>query len=404
MKGTAPRGRTYEEDIFNKKQLYQSQKDRSENVMIVDMIRNDLSKIAIIGTVNTPQRYEVEKYPTVWQMTSTVEAETEANLSEIMTALFPCASITGAPKASTMRIISELEKTSRNIYTGTIGMIKPDGEMQFSVAIRTALFDKKNGQSEYGTGGGITIKSSAEKEYQECLLKAKILTESTENQYTANNFKLLETMLWHPRNGWFLLEKHLERIEKSAEYFNYQIDIEKIRKALFRRINGCKSVAQKIRLLVQENGQFIIENYELSEVADTLRGIRYPVLPLAKGSIDSNNIFLYHKTTNRQVYEQNLAQNPEVKDVILWNKKGEITESCWGNIVVFDGANYWTPSVECGLLNGTFRQYLLEDETVKEKIILKEELINFKKVFVVNSVRKWQQIEVLEAAIAEPII
>jgi len=399
MKGTAPRGRTNEEDSFFKNQLKNSQKDRSENVMIVDMIRNDLSKIAAIGSVHTPRLFEIEKYQTVLQMTSTVEGKTTASLSELMTALFPCASITGAPKSSTMRIISELENTPRRIYTGTIGFIKPDGDMQFNVAIRTALFDKKNGRIEYGTGGGITIKSDTQKEYEECILKTKIISQKRDNQY----FKLLETMLWSPKNGWFLLEKHLARLADSAVYFDYKIDIEKIRKALFRQIDKFKTSAQKVRLLVGKDERFVIENHEIdvenisqkTDVADTLRSIRYqqtkPV-QLATSPVDSTNPFLFHKTTNRGVYESNLRQFPDAKDVILWNERGEITESCYGNVVFFDGKNYWTPPIECGLLNGTFRQFLLEKGTVHERVILKKELEEMEAVFLVNSVRKWERV------------
>lgn len=396
MKGTAPRGRTNAEDAHLKNQLFNSQKDRSENVMIVDMIRNDLSKIAEIGTVNTPRLFDIEKYPTVLQMTSTVEGKTEASLSEIMTALFPCASITGAPKASTMRIISDLENTPRHIYTGTIGFIKPDGDMQFNVAIRTALFDKKNGQIEYGTGGGITIKSDTQKEYEECILKTKILSQTASNP----NFKLLETMLWSPKNGWFLLEKHLARLADSAMYFEYKIDLEKIKKALFRRINQCKFFPQKVRLLVGKNGDFVIENYEiqinLSNPFENNQREDAKWVQLATQPVNSNDIFLFHKTTNRGVYKQHLQQFPDTKDVILYNEKGEITESCFGNVVIFDGKNYWTPPVECGLLNGTFRQDLLEKGTIRERIILKEELEKMEGIFLINSVRKWEQVQLMQ--------
>lgn len=390
MKGTARRGRNNEEDIFLKNQLFNSQKDRSENVMIVDMIRNDLSKIAEIGTVKTPRLFDIEKYPTVWQMTSTVEGKTKASLSEIMKALFPCASITGAPKASTMQIISALETTPRRIYTGTIGFIKPSGDMQFNVAIRTALFDKRNKQIEYGTGGGITIKSDFQKEYEESLLKTKIIQQNP----NSSSFKLLETMLWTPKNGWFLLDKHLDRLQDAAVYFDYALDIEKIKTALFRRINQCKTTAQKVRLLVGKTGQFVIENYPIEVKADGLNLVEKPV-QIAAQPIDASDPFLFHKTTNRGVYQKNLQQFPTAKDVILWNERGEITESCYGNIVVFDGQNYWTPPLECGLLNGVFRQYLLEKGLIQERIILKEALEKMETVFLINSVRKWEKVQLL---------
>jgi para-aminobenzoate synthetase/4-amino-4-deoxychorismate lyase len=387
MKGTASRGRTNREDEFLKKHLYHSQKDRSENVMIVDMIRNDLSKIAEIGTVKTPKLFDIEKYPTVWQMTSRVEGKTTASVSEIMTALFPCASITGAPKASTMRIISALETTPRRIYTGTIGFIEPNGNMQFNVAIRTALFDKKNGLIEYGTGGGITIKSETEKEYEECILKTKILKQSIDSQ----SFKLLETLLWSPKDSWFLLDKHLERLADAAAYFDYEIDLANIEKALLKRASHFDKTAQKVRLLVEKNGVFVIENYALE---NKQLPERKPV-QIAAAPVDSSNVFLFHKTTNRGIYTQNLQQFPNAKDVILWNERGEVTESCYGNVVVFDGINYWTPPVKCGLLNGVFRQHLLEKEAIQERVILKKELEKMETVFLINSVRKWERVEIL---------
>ena len=387
MKGTASRGRTNREDEFLKKHLYHSQKDRSENVMIVDMIRNDLSKIAEIGTVKTPKLFDIEKYPTVWQMTSRVEGKTTASVSEIMTALFPCASITGAPKASTMRIISALETTPRRIYTGTIGFIEPNGNMQFNVAIRTALFDKKNGLIEYGTGGGITIKSETEKEYEECILKTKILKQSIDSQ----SFKLLETLLWSPEDSWFLLDKHLERLADAAAYFDYEIDLANIEKALLKRASHFDKTAQKVRLLVEKNGVFVIENYALE---NKQLPERKPV-QIAAAPVDSSNVFLFHKTTNRGIYTQNLQQFPNAKDVILWNERGEVTESCYGNVVVFDGINYWTPPVKCGLLNGVFRQHLLEKEAIQERVILKKELEKMETVFLINSVRKWERVEIL---------
>ena len=398
MKGTAPRGRTNAEDEILKNQLQNSQKDRSENVMIVDMIRNDLSKIADIGTVQTPRLFEVEKYPTVLQMTSTVEGKTQASLPEIMSALFPCASITGAPKASTMRIISALENTPRRIYTGTIGFVKPDGDMQFNVAIRTALFDTQTGRVEYGTGGGITIQSDPQREYEESILKTKIIRQSAQNQ----SFKLLETMLWTPQNGWFLLAKHLTRLQDSAVYFDYGIDLERIKKTLFSKVIHWENQAQKVRLLVEKNGAFVVENYPIEmdnsekneATLNPFDGTKKPV-QIATEPVDSSNPFLFHKTTNRSVYERNLQQFPDAKDVILWNELGQITESCYGNVVVFDGINYWTPPIKCGLLNGVFRQYLLEKRAVQERIILKDELEKMEAVFLVNSVRKWERVHFL---------
>ena len=215
MKGTAKRGRTTLEDKEQAEWLHNSLKNRAENVMIVDMIRNDLGRIAEIGSVQVPELFTIEKYPTLFQMTSTVQAKTNASLDEIFSALFPCASITGAPKVSTMNIIAELETTPRKIYTGSIGYISPNRKAQFNVAIRTALIDRENKTAEYGVGGGIVWDSTSADEYSEALLKARVLTERP------RTFDLIETLLWTPEDGYFLREKHIARMQDSAEYFGF---------------------------------------------------------------------------------------------------------------------------------------------------------------------------------------
>jgi para-aminobenzoate synthetase/4-amino-4-deoxychorismate lyase len=176
MKGTAPRGKTMAEDRRQMDWLHHSEKNRAENVMIVDMIRNDLGRIAQIGSVQVPRLFEVERYPTVLQMTSTVTAQTDASFADLMTALFPCASITGAPKVSTMKIIADLETTPRGVYTGAIGFLTPDRFAQFNVAIRTVTIDREAGQAEYGVGGGIVWDSDTADEYRECEIKTRVLT------------------------------------------------------------------------------------------------------------------------------------------------------------------------------------------------------------------------------------
>ncbi|NTW12279.1 MAG: aminodeoxychorismate synthase component I, partial [Anaerolineales bacterium] len=217
MKGTVKRGRTTLEDKEQAEWLRSSEKNRAENVMIVDMIRNDLGRIARIGSVHVPGLFTTEKYPTLWQMTSTVKAEISASVTNIIKALFPCASITGAPKVSTMKIIAELETTPRKIYTGSIGYIAPSRKATFNVAIRTALVDRETQTAGYGVGGGIVWDSTSTDEYAEALLKAHVLTGSTPQ------FSLLETMLWTPDEGFFLCEKHIARVLDSAEYFSFPI-------------------------------------------------------------------------------------------------------------------------------------------------------------------------------------
>ncbi len=381
MKGTAARGVTLATDHDIANQLHFSEKNRAENVMIVDMIRNDMGRIANINTVKVPHLFHVEKYPTVWQMTSTVTAKTTASISEIMGALFPCASITGAPKARTMQIIQKLENTPRRIYTGCIGFISPKRQAQFNVAIRTVLIDKENSQAEYGVGGGIVWDSVSSDEYQECQIKAQVLT------LNQPDFSLLETILWQPDHGYFVLDYHLQRLQASAIYFDFTVDINSLKKQLDELTKTFSSQDHKVRLLLNYYGK-----------------ITYQTIPLSPGNnqelvklcmcctpIDSNNLFLYHKTTNRQVYETAKADFPDCDDVLLWNERGEITETCIGNIVVELHGELLTPSVKCGLLAGTFRADLLAKGKIREEIITVEQLQYINRIYIINSVQKWRE-------------
>ncbi len=381
MKGTAPRGMMLNDDLQQAEWLHHSEKNRAENVMIVDMVRNDMGRIAAIGSVEVCSLYEIEKYPTLWQMTSTVKATTEAGLCEIMQALFPPASITGAPKHRTMEIIAELEQTPRRIYTGSVGFMGPDRKAQFNVAIRTVLIDKATGQAEYGVGGGIVWDSVDKMEFEECQTKARIITRRVPD------FNLLETILWTPEEGYFLLPFHLVRLLDSAAYFSFSADRHAIRDNLNSLARTLPKTAYKIRLLLAKDGGITLQAEALGDGAiDPLH------VCLAPTPIDSANPFLYHKTTNRQVYEQALALCPGYTDVILRNEKGEVTESSIANIVVELDSELYTPPIPCGLLPGTYRAYLLEQGKVKERVIRKEDLARSPHIYLVNSVRKEREV------------
>jgi len=378
MKGTARRGRTFEEDQELRDELASSEKNRAENLMIVDMIRNDIGKIARPGSVTVSDAFAIEKYPTVWQMTSTVSADCRASLVDIFSALFPCASITGAPKASTMKIIRQLENKPRNIYTGTIGFIRPDLSMQFNVAIRTLLLNKATNQAEYGVGGGIVWDSEAESEFQECLLKSKILSGSR-----GDTHELLETLLWTPEEGFFLLEHHLARLQRSAAYFDYQLDLQQVRNAL-REAVAARSDPQRLRLLVNKQGEIQVTT------ADHVAGnqTRPNRVVLAHEPVDENDVFLYHKTTERSCYQSFSDRYPDYDDVLLYNHRGEITESLIANLVIEIDGKKFTPPVESGLLAGTYRQHLLESQQVTEKVISRQDLVHADQIYLTNSVRK----------------
>ena len=380
MKGTSARGYTLKSDRNKSRWLHNSLKNRAENVMIVDMIRNDLARVAELNTVKVPSLFDVEKYPTLWQMTSTVTAQSKASLPEIMTALFPCASITGAPKPRTMEIIRELEKTPRNIYTGTIGMITPNNNAQFNVAIRTVLIDKRANIAEYGVGGGIVWDSASASEYEECQIKARVLLNKN------SDFDLLETILWTPHKGYFLLKYHLKRLQDSALYFNFFIDIETIEKRLIETANALQDRPHKVRLLVDKTGKSKIETIPFIANSPTKR----VSLAIAKEHINIYNPFSYHKTTNRQIYQKIRQAYPDYDDVLLWNERQEITETCIANVVVKLKGKLLTPPVKSGLLAGTFRAALLEQKKITEAVITLSDLPQCEAIYLINSVRKWQ--------------
>ncbi len=382
MKGTAPRGRTLAEDRVNAQWLHQSEKNRAENVMIVDMIRNDLGRIARTGTVRVPLLFEIEKYATVWQMTSTVEAQTAASFPDILRALFPCASITGAPKVKTMELIASLESTPRNIYTGAIGFLGPARRARFSVAIRTILVDKLARRAEYGVGGGIVWDSTAREEYEECLNKAKIILDPL----PPRSFRLLETLLWTPDDGYFLESRHLDRLAESARYFDYPFDAQVIIGALRSAATQLSRRAHRVRLLLSQDGK--VECTSASLEPPDGRILRVCV---AKDPVHSGDRFLYHKTTRREIYESARASFPDADDVLLYNEVGEMTESSVANLVILSNGRLVTPPVSCGLLNGTYRAELLEQGEITEETVSRSALEGAEKIFLINSVRKWRE-------------
>lgn len=414
MKGTARRGRTFSEDRKAAEALRASEKDRAENIMIVDMIRNDIGRIAEPGSVETVSKFDVEKYPTVWQMTSTVRGKLEplgswrslaANspclFSDVLKALFPCASITGAPKAKTMEIIQSLETGSRKVYTGSIGFMAPTGEACFNVAIRTALIDLEKGSLEFGVGGGIVWDSDAEAEYEETLTKARVLTQPRPE------FQLLETMLWEPETGIFLLDGHLQRLAKSAAYFDVPLDAYAVLQALEGLSHTFKGVGARIRLLVDRDGVFEVqvvpqksgqpppEGYGLASggIASAPEKV---LIALTKEPVDSQDVFLFHKTTHRAVYEKAKADFPDADEVVLWNEKGEVTEGCIANVVIRKEGRLITPPVGCGLLAGTFREHLLKTGEIVEQVIPVGDLMAADEIFLINSVRRWRRAEWLQ--------
>lgn len=388
MKGTAVRGRTLKEDEANIAWLAQSEKNRAENVMIVDMIRNDMGRVAQIGSVTVPKLFEVERYPTLLQMTSTVTAQTDAPLSQIIANMFPCASITGAPKVRTMEIIKALEPQPRGIYTGSIGFMGPNRQAQFNVAIRTVLIDKVQGRAAYGVGGGIVWDSVADEEYEECRIKSRVLTEKRPS------FQLIETMLWQPNGGIFLLEKHLTRLRDSSVYFGIDWSEPAVRAEL-KTASQPLNKPSKMRLLLGQDGRFTLQTTPLNTPVNP----QAKRIGLAKEPVNTNSIWLYHKTTHRQLYEAARASRPECDEVILHNERGELTEATIANIALLLDGELVTPPIESGLLGGTFRDYLLQNPKgfknpwglpLREKVLTLADLARCEAIYLLNSVRGWE--------------
>lgn len=371
MKGTRPRHVDPSTDQTLREELLHSEKEKAENLMIVDMVRNDLGKIAVPGSVNVDALFEIMALPSLWQQISRVSATTKASLWEIFQALFPCASITGAPKRQSMEIIQQLENQARGIYTGAIGILRPDHSAHFNVGIRTLVYDRLNCALSYGVGSGIVWDSIAESEWQESMDKARILQ-------ALQRFELLETMVYHPGKGVYLQDFHLQRLQNSANYFSFAFDWSGIASAL-TEIREQQPL--RVRLLLDSTGSFRIESSELSSSIEHVR------LGLASEPIDSGNIFLHHKTTNRSVYEQAKAANPEADDVILWNERDEVTETTIYNLFLEIDGELLTPALNSGLLPGTLRRELLESGDAKEAVLTKADLKRASKLLVGNSVR-----------------
>jgi len=393
MKGTMRRGRWWDEDESLARALEHCPKNRAENVMIVDLMRNDLGRVAEVGSVVVPRLYEVERYDTVFQMTSTVQCRVRENvaLADLFAAVFPSGSVTGAPKMRTMQIIKELEDSPRGVYTGAIGFVSPrsggpPGEMDsmFSVAIRTVVLDNETKRAEFGVGSGITFDSVAEAEYAECKLKTRFLTTSRPD------FELLETLLCELPSGYFLLSRHLERLEKSARYFGFRFDRQSVAEGLQTTARQWNAGRFRVRLLLTRNGSVAITHGPAPPLSDGL-----PKVAIASAPIDSGNPFLYHKTTRREVYESRARTRSDCADVLLINERGEVTESAIANLVVAMDGRLYTPPIHSGLLPGVFRAELLEGGRIVERVIRPEDLEKAEAVYLVNSLRKWVRVKVV---------
>lgn len=380
MKGTACRGGNSSEDDALAADLRSCPKNRAENTMIVDLLRNDLGRICETGSVSVESMFDIERYETVHQMTSTVKGRLRdgVSLAEIFRNLFPSGSVTGAPKIRAMEIIHELESFPRGVYTGAIGYASPSGDMLFNVAIRTLVADTSG--SVLGIGSGIVWDSEEEDEYRECILKAGFL-EAARTRSTG--FRLIETLRYE--GGFPFLSLHLDRLASSAEYFGFVFSPDKIREELDAfSASPDTSVPRRVRLLLSRDGSISLEVSGLQETPLPVR------IRISSRRVDSSDPFLYHKTTRRDLYSNELqsAQNSGFFDVLFRNERGEITEGCITNVFVEMDGKLLTPPVSSGLLCGVYRRHVLETAPdAHERILSLEDIRSSDRIFICNAVR-----------------
>lgn len=396
MKGTAARGRTSSEDRARAEWLRNDPKNRAENLMIVDLLRNDLGRLAKFGSVHTENLFAVERHPTLWQMTSTVTAELrpEVGFRDIFRALFPCGSITGAPKVRAMQLLAQLEQQPRGVYTGAIGFFSTHRTV-FNVAIRTLSMD--GAQGTMGVGSGIVIDSNPAEEYRECQLKAEFLMASVrqprEILTPSDHFLLIETMLW---NGSYpLIELHLDRLTDSAEFFAFPCDRDAVRGALEEHAQQFSdSASRKVRLLLDAEGSLHITDETLPppDLGNRIGRVR-----IAAQRTNPADKWLYHKTTHRALYAlaYQEAARAGYDDVLFLNDCGEITEGAISNIFIEKNGRLLTPSVVSGLLPGVYRLHLLQTQpNIEERVLLLDDLRTADAIYISNAVRGLRRIEI----------
>ncbi len=355
MKGTRPRGRDAAEDSALKAELEASEKDRAENLMIVDLLRNDLSKVALPGSVKVEQAFAVESYPTVHQMVTTVRARLSDGTGavDMLRALFPCGSITGAPKIRAMELIDEVERDPRGPYCGAIGRIDPGGDAAFNVAIRTLRLtpgENQRGRAVLGVGSAIVADSEVLTEWRECLIKGGFV------RLAAGGADLIETMRFTPEDGIALLELHLERIRASANELGFAFDRHAVRNAI-QALCFEADASAKVRLVVARSGAYCLE---LGDLPVPFAGpVTCAVLPLP---VDSGDWRLRHKSSDRHFYEAALAaaRGAGADEALLIRDDGLLTEGSFTSIFVERDGKLLTPPATLGLLPGVLRRSLIE--------------------------------------------
>jgi para-aminobenzoate synthetase/4-amino-4-deoxychorismate lyase len=375
MKGTAPRGSTPAADAAQREWLAHDEKNHAEHVMIVDLLRNDLGRICVPGSVRAEDLFRIEPYPTLFQMTSTISGalNSGAGFKDVIRALFPSGSVTGAPKRRTMEIIRDLEDAPRGVYTGAIGFLAPGGDACFSVPIRT--LNLRDNAISMGVGGGVVADSIAAAEYDECLLKASFLSKA------ATAPRLIETILWN--DGFPLLELHLSRLRNSAAQLGFECDTAKIHAALNTlQLQSAREI--RVRLLLSIDGEIEITSGEITGPRSNLR------VRIAARRILSTDPWRQHKITRRTLYDREFAQAraADFDEVLFLNERDELVEGAISNLFVEIAGQFCTPPLTAGALPGVYRQHLMDTRpNVVERTLRLEDLASASTIYLCNAVR-----------------
>ncbi len=378
MKGTAARGATPAEDAERAAALRASPKERAENVMVVDLLRNDLSRVALPHSVQVPQLFRLQALPTVWQMTSDVVARSRpgTRLSDVFAALFPCGSVTGAPKVQAMRLSRALEAGPRGVYCGAVGVLQPGGAATFNVAIRTVTLHA-GGVARCGIGSGITAGAQADGEWREWRHKRAFL------ERASAPFDLLETLaLAH--GACRHADAHLARLGEAAAHFGVPWSPGSARAALAALEARHPQGLWRVRLLLDRHGRAQAEAFEMAATETPVR------LALADTPFEmADSEFVRFKTTRRAHYDAAAPHTPGVFDTILWNERGELTECTRGNLALRLGGRWLTPALHCGLLPGIGRALALREGRLQEAVLTRDDLARAEDLAFVNSLRGW---------------
>ena len=370
MKGTTQRGLSDQEDLEQARWLEQDPKNRSENMMIVDLLRNDMNRISEVGSEHVERLCQVEQYSTVWQMTSTIKSQLgpEIDLVSIFRSLFPCGSITGAPKIATMEIIKDLEPQARGVYCGTIGFLLPNGRRIFNVAIRTIQLYK--GQAIYGVGGGITWDSTWESEYREVHQKAAVLYRQQARFQLITTGKISQ-------NSLLFEEQHIDRLKKASRYFAYPFDPEILRQKIEAECQSCDTHQDyRLRISLSKSGEIEVSCQVLAPLSPT-----FCQAQLCLQTANLQQAFTYFKTTHRP----HLTLGEEER--IYHNVAGELLETSIGNLVLKIAGKLYTPPTRLGILPGIYRQHLLETGQAEEKVLTLADLAQAESIYGCNAVR-----------------